>query len=495
MGDKPLLEQRENTILMSDKIYIQITPHNFEYDIYTLVKAFYPSSEIEVIQENCSDEINEVNLIEIKFLPDNLSVSFEGKTKTASIDYEDRKSTKNVLKQELYNLLSCTSEKELPWGTLTGIRPVRIPLTMMENGSSRNEIEEFLKETYFMSPEKIELSCNVAELENNILKTIDYKNGYSLYVGIPFCPTICLYCSFTSFTADKWEPYLDEYLDTVEKELQFYSQIMKKAPDSVYIGGGTPTILNPKRLERLLSMIEKYFDVSKVHEYSFEAGRPDTIDEDKLRVLRNHGISRISINPQTMNQRTLDLIGRKHTVNDIVDRFSLARNLGFDNINMDLIVGLPGEGSKEIEETMKRVVAIDPDNITIHSLAIKRATRLNLFKEEYEQIGMVNNQDIMDITEKYVKEAGLYPYYLYRQKNMAGNLENVGYAKKGYEGLYNILIMEEKQTILACGAGSSTKRVFPDGERIERVVNPKDIKTYLNKIDEIIEKKRILLEA
>ena len=196
-----------------------------------------------------------------------------------------------------------------------------------------------------------------------------------------------------------------------------------------------------------------------------------------------------------MNQRTLDLIGRKHTVNDIVDRFSLARNLGFDNINMDLIVGLPGEGPKEIEETMKRVVALDPDNITIHSLAIKRATRLNLFKEEYEQIGMVNNQDIMDITEKYVKEAGLYPYYLYRQKNMAGNLENVGYAKKGYEGLYNILIMEEKQTILACGAGSSTKRVFPDGERIERVVNPKDIKTYLNKIDEIIEKKRILLEA
>lgn len=490
---------------MSDRIQIQIIPNNFEYDIYTLVKAFYPSADIEVLNEdNSGEELittsenieNECkSLITVKFFDNELIVEYKGESRTAVIDYGDRKSTKNVLKQELYILLSKVSGITLPWGTLTGIRPVRIPLTMMENGEDRNTIEKHLRETYFMTPDKIQLSCDVAELEMNILKGVDYKNGYSLYVGIPFCPTICLYCSFSSFTADKWEPYLDEYLDTVEKELQFYSSVTNKAPDSIYIGGGTPTILNPTRLERLFNMIEKYFDVSKVHEFSFEAGRPDTIDEDKLKVLRNHGISRISINPQTMNQKTLDLIGRRHTVEDIVDRFEMARRLGFDNINMDLIVGLPGEGAAEVEETMKRVLALDPENITIHSLAIKRATRLNLFKEEYEQLGMINNQEIMDMTLKYVEEASLYPYYLYRQKNMAGNLENVGYAKRGYEGLYNILIMEEKQTILACGAGSSTKRVFPDGERIERVVNPKDIKTYLTKIDEIIEKKRILLEA
>jgi oxygen-independent coproporphyrinogen-3 oxidase len=242
-------------------------------------------------------------------------------------------------------------------------------------------------------------------------------------------------------------------------------------------------------------MTEKYFDLSGTREFTVEAGRPDTIDPDKLAVIKEHGATRISINPQTMNQTTLDLIGRHHRVEDILKSFEMARGQGFDNINMDLIVGLPGEGREEVAHTMEEILKLSPESITVHSLAVKRAARLNLFKDKYREMGMVGNEEIMDMVRDYTSKAGMNPYYLYRQKNMVGNLENVGFAKPGYESLYNVLIMEEKQTIIACGAGSSTKRVWPDGKRIERIINPKDIKTYLAGIEDITEKKRNLLEA
>ena len=263
--------------------------------------------------------------------------------------------------------------------------------------------------------------------------------------------------------------------------------------DTVYFGGGTPTSLSPEDLERILCRIEEDFDLSGVKEFTVEAGRPDSITEEKLEVLKKHGITRISINPQTMKQETLDLIGRRHTVEMVKEKYHLARKLGFDNINMDLIAGLPEETLEDVRHTMEEIRALAPDSLTVHSLAIKRAARLNMFKEQYKDLKIVNTQEMIDLTAEYAREMGMEPYYLYRQKNMAGNFENVGYSLPGKACLYNILIMEEKQTIVACGAGTTTKVVFPEENRVERAENVKDVEQYISRIDEMIGRKEKLL--
>ena len=332
-----------------------------------------------------------------------------------------------------------------------------------------------------------------AVYEKKLLETLDYKNGYSLYIGIPFCPTTCLYCSFTSFPISQWkEPQV--YLDALFHEMKATAERMKgKVLDTVYFGGGTPTSLKADSLDWLLSKLEDIFDLSNVRELTVEAGRPDSITREKLAVLKKHGVTRISINPQTMNQRTLDFIGRRHTVEQVKECFYMARQMGFDNINMDLIVGLPEERMEDVRHTMEEIFSLNPDSITVHSLAVKRAARLNTMKEIYKNLKITNTQEMIDLTAEYAVRMGMEPYYLYRQKNMAGNFENVGYAKEGKACLYNILIMEEKQTIVACGAGSTSKRVYPNG-RIERCENVKEVVLYIEKIDEMIERKRKLFE-
>ena len=265
--------------------------------------------------------------------------------------------------------------------------------------------------------------------------------------------------------------------------------------NSIYIGGGTPTTLSPEQLDRLITKIENSFDFSHLLEFTVEAGRPDSITEEKLLALRKHHISRISINPQTMKQETLELIGRHHTVQQTIDSFKLARSLGFDNINMDLIAGLPEESLEDVENTMKQLMELKPDNLTVHSLAVKRAARLRMQREEYEGLHMENTWDTIALTAEYAQKMGLEPYYLYRQKNMAGNFENVGYARPGCAGVYIILIMEEKQTIMALGAGATTKFVMDGGSRIERVANVKDVTNYLDRVDEMIERKEKEMEA
>ncbi|MBR5336387.1 MAG: coproporphyrinogen dehydrogenase HemZ [Lachnospiraceae bacterium] len=478
---------------MSDKINIRISPKDFEYDAYTLVKAFYPESEIETNDDLYGNE----PLINIVLSDAKVEVSASGfesepREENGSTEGLDRPEVKNVLKQCLYRVLSSLTGLILPWGTLTGIRPIRIPFGLMEEGFSRPDIEERLRNTYYISDKKIGLAMEVAGSESELLSGADYEDGYSLYVGIPYCPSICLYCTFPSNTADRAD--FDGYLSGLEREMKFLAGMYSKTPSTIYIGGGTPTVLPIQYLERLLSMIESNFDTADVREYTLEAGRPDTIDREKLRIIKRHGIGRISINPQSMNQKTLDLIGRQHTVDDIALAYDLAREEGFVNINMDTIIGLPGEGIDEVRHTMDELIRLDPESITVHSLAVKRAARLNLFKEQYREMGIVNNEEIMDMVYEKLESTGMKPYYLYRQKNMAGNMENVGYSKPGYEGLYNVLIMEEKQTIISCGAGSSTKRVWGDG-RIERMINPKDVKTYLEGIEDIKKKKKKLLEA
>lgn len=489
-------------------ITVLLDKAEFEYDIHSLVKAFYPKEEVYVSTKDKEKKEEPVHYhMDVQFAPEEIIFSWKkvepseenenqtGITKRVAVDDTNRKETKNSLKRTLYQLLSEYTGVELPWGNLTGIRPTKIPMALLEEGKSEEEIARYMKETYFTSDEKIKLSIEIAERELELLHKLDYEEGYSLYIGIPFCPTTCLYCSFTSYSLAAWKNRMDEYLDALEKELDYTAvKFAHKKLNSIYIGGGTPTTLNPQQLDRLIRKIKCSFDLSDLVEFTVEAGRPDSITKEKLMVLRNHDISRISINPQTMKQETLDLIGRHHTVQQTIDSFYLARELGFDNINMDLIVGLPGESLSDVADTMEVIRKLAPDNLTVHSLAIKRAARLNIQRERYQDFEIVNTADHIALTSKVAEEMGLFPYYLYRQKNMAGNFENVGYAAPGKAGVYNVLIMEEKQSIVACGAGSSTKRVWttpnPDGTyRIERCENVKDVAQYIARIDEMIERK------
>lgn len=477
-------------------IGISFNQKEFEYDAYTLVKAFFPKEEVKMFyiqEEQVPDECE--NRISIEYGEQVvIRLSLGGISLEGREDYdqeEDRKVRKNKLKQVLYKLLSQATGQTLPWGNLTGIRPTKIAMGLIESGMSNAQAAEYMRNTYFTSNEKTALAITIANRERELLKDIDYENGYSLYVGIPFCPSICLYCSFSSSPLERWRGQVDAYLDALLKELDFIAEAMKdKVLDTIYIGGGTPTTLEPYQIRRLLSHISEKFPVEQVKEYTVEAGRPDSITREKLQALREFPVTRISVNPQTMNQATLDLIGRKHTVEDTRHAFALARECGFDNINMDLIVGLPGEQKEDVQCTLEEIKKLDPDSLTVHSLAVKRAARLNMFKDQYQEMGFINNQEIMNLAMEYAHDCQMGPYYLYRQKNMCGNLENIGYAKVDKAGIYNILIMEEKQSILAAGAGASTKFVFQNGERIERAENVKDVANYISRIDEMIERKR-----
>lgn len=477
-------------------IAILFNKRDFEYDVHSLVRAFYSGTQVSIYYpENPITDEYELKIC-LNYGKTQIQAVFyeypdlKMDEETIELDYEkDRKDTKNQLKRLLYRMLQSRTGQTLPWGTLTGIRPTKITMGRLEQGYGNGETAQWMRETFLTSNEKTALSIAIANRERHLLSKLDYEKGYSLYIGIPFCPSICLYCSFSSSPIGLWREQVEDYLDALIKEMTWSGEAYKdRVLDTIYIGGGTPTTLEPEQLERLLSAIEENFDIRQVKEFTVEAGRPDSITKEKLSVIKKHPVTRISINPQTMNQETLDIIGRKHTVEQTVEAFWLARKLGFDNINMDLIVGLPGEDQKDVESTLKGIVALDPDSITVHSLAVKRAARLNIFRDQYEEMSFTNNQTIMSLAARYATVAEMVPYYLYRQKNMAGNLENVGYAKEGKECLYNILIMEEKQTILALGAGSSTKLVH--GIKVNRIENVKDIKLYVEKIDEIIQRKK-----
>ena len=451
---------KRGIILLLNNIASRFNKKDFEYDVYSLVKAFYPQAQITMYYEGEEEAEGEYGMFLLVAYGSQeicLAVERDGTEifrQQVAVEYEkDRPETKNVLKRLVYGALCQVTGRTLPWGDLTGIRPTKIPMKLLEEGWKNTEIARYMRETYGVSNEKTALAITIANREKALLQDLDYENGYSLYVGIPFCPSICLYCSFGSHPLERWTKRVDEYLDTLCKELTFIREQMgARKLTTVYIGGGTPTTLEPEQLRRLLSHIQETFDFTWVKEYTVEAGRPDSITREKLQVMKEFPVTRISVNPQTMNQKTLDVIGRKHTVEDTVNIFHMARELEFDNINMDLIIGLPGEGKEEVAHTLQEVEKLHPDSLT---------------------------------------NMGMGPYYLYRQKNIAGNFENVGYAEVDKAGIYNILIMEEKQTILAAGAGASTKFVFEHGTRIERVENVKDVNNYILRIDEMLERKRV----
>ena len=500
-------------------IKVLLNKDKFKYDIHSLVKAFYPKEDVSVLtydEDKCREAIadnilfmidislmEEEGYISMKIIHNDNSETF-ARTQCAENDLESSASTngstaslstpKNALKQMMYRELSKEIGHDLPWGSLTGIRPTRIPMQMLDAGKEEAEIKSYMKDTFFVSDEKTELAYNIALREKKILDDINYKNGYSIYLGIPFCPTTCLYCSFTSFPIVTWKKKVNEYIACLEKEIDYVADAFKgKTVNSVYIGGGTPTTLEPDQMTRLITYLREKIDLSECREFTVESGRPDSITREKLSAMKKCGVDRISVNPQTMSDETLKRIGRQHTVAQFVDAYNMAREEGFDNINMDIILGLPGETEEDVEHTMREIEKLGPDDLTVHSLSVKRGSRL---AEHIRNNGFFVAGDtgkMMEIAKRSAEGMGLSPYYLYRQKNISGNLENTGYAREGKAGIYNILMMEEVQSIVALGAGTVTKRVYGDG-RIERCDNVKDVTLYMNSIDEMIGRKKRLFD-
>ena len=475
-------------------IQIQCKETLYTYNLYHITKAFFPNAEIK----QCVDAEQEP-LVRIE-LDDGSCFLLDAKEFEENQKKEDAQEKKKIVTKMVYRFLSEKTGQEMAWGMLTGVRPTKLAMHQMENGMNEAQAKAFLQEVYCVSEKKAGLAVDIAYREKALLSKLDYLNGFSLYVGIPFCPSICSYCSFSSSPIDVWSPRMDDYLKALCIELHHIAKETEgKTLNTIYIGGGTPTTLTAKQLEKLLNVVDELFlneeRGAELLEYTVEAGRPDSITKEKLEVICSHPVTRISVNPQTMQQKTLDLVGRKHSVQAVKDIFHLARELGFDNINMDLIAGLPGENAEDMRDTLRQIEELSPDSLTVHSLAIKRAARM-----AQEQPVRDLHTEITEMVEDAAKTAeklGLVPYYLYRQKNIAGNFENVGYAKADKAGIYNILIMEEKQTIYAAGAGATTKIVLPEKIKTEngketnliRIENVKNIEEYIARIDEMIKRK------
>ncbi len=478
-------------------IHVYTNRENYQYDLHALLKSFYPEHDVRVYAAEAQEEHqDDEKQVIIQLFNDSMNVILDIDVRKEYV--HTYKNDTDVIKKEcklsIYQDLCDYTGKTLPWGNLTGIRPTKLAMGMLAEGKEDAEIVAWLKAAHAVSDEKAQLSLDIARREKAILDRLHYEDGYSLYIGIPFCPTTCLYCSFTSYPIAVWRKRVDEYLQALFQEIDFVAETYKnKILDTVYIGGGTPTTLEAAELDRLLQYVRDKFDFRQVTEFTVEAGRADSITREKLDVLKKHGVTRISVNPQTMKDETLRYIGRQHTVAQVKDAFWLAREAGFDNINMDIILGLPGELESDVQNTIHEICKLNPDSLTVHSLAVKRASKLSQWIEENGIATLRNTDSTMDIAQKGAYALEMKPYYLYRQKNMSGNFENVGYAREGKYGIYNILIMEEKQTIVACGAGSISKRVYPDG-RIKRSENVKDVSQYIERIGEMIERKRVLLE-
>lgn len=492
--------QSDSVRMESDMLAVMINDVRLEYDVHALIKAFYPEEQVCVLTpETAQDKKSKLE----DCVRAELTTSEKGAILTLDeTRYEwaaehgrvlSKKQYKDELKRFLYRTLNQHTGRLLPWGNLTGIRPTKIAMGMLEEGRSGQDILAFMEQEHYVSEKKAVLSLDIAKREKKLLADIHEKEGYSLYIGIPFCPTTCLYCSFTSYPICTYRDRVEAYLDCVIQEMKYVADIYRdKILDTVYIGGGTPTTLEAAQLERLIKSIQELFDLSALQEFTVEAGRADSITADKLQTLYQLGVTRISINPQTMKEETLRIIGRQHTVEQVKEAFRLARAIGFDNINMDIILGLPGETKADVVHTIEEIKRLKPDSLTVHSLAIKRASGLNRYILEHGMEALHNTDEMMNIAAEGAGALAMKPYYLYRQKNMSGNFENVGYAQDGKYGLYNILIMEEKQTIVALGAGSISKLVLPDG-RIERADNVKDVVLYIDKIEEMIARKKHLL--
>ncbi|MCE9676145.1 coproporphyrinogen dehydrogenase HemZ [Paraclostridium bifermentans] len=479
---------------------IELKGHDYKYEIAELFKLF--TTQFKFIKEDEKFEkalINEFIKDEdyikstTKYYENNdLKLCKEEVFNINSLNEEEiKKKSKTIIKRSIFKVLSELYDTYVPWGILTGIRPVKIVHSLLDEGLSEVEIRQNLKDNYLIKDEKIDLALDIAKRERVFIYPID-KNKISLYVSIPFCPTRCVYCSFPSNPMKQFGHLRENYVKAIVKEIKGLAKLLKetnKEIETLYIGGGTPTTLESEQLDDLIKSLFMELDLTKIKEFTVEAGRPDTITREKLEVMKKHNVTRISINPQTMNNETLVKIGRDHNVDDIVRCFNMARDLGFNNINMDIILGLVDENVEMVRNTLERIKELSPESLTVHTLAIKRASTLKENLDKYELTRYEEMVSMINLSMEYAKSMGLNPYYMYRQKHMLGNLENIGYAKEGFECIYNIQIMEEKQSNLAVGAGAISKYVYVDEDRIERTDNVKNVEIYIDRVDEMIERK------
>ncbi|MGE5626481.1 MAG: coproporphyrinogen III oxidase [Solirubrobacterales bacterium] len=470
------------------KINIYLNDMNYRYEVYQIFNIYFISTDIK-FQEPFNYEV---------YISEG-SVACNGQGIKREYTFKEFLTKKENIRISIFLFLKELTGRSYPWGTLIGIRPSKIALKLMED-HSEDEIVEYLKLHNLAREDKSRLCIKVAKAERQYVK--NNKKTISIYIGMPFCPTKCLYCSFASNSIEGYKKLVDSYIDALIHELD---KTLEYALDNnleiqcVYFGGGTPTSVSEEQFEKIMKRVyENFIDRFKVKEFTVECGRPDSITERKLETMKKYKVQRISINPQSMNEKTLKTIGRNHTAEDVKEKLNMARELGFDNINMDIILGLPFETLEDVKHTCSEIYKLKPENITIHGLALKRGSRL------YEKI--INNisyketdqKDIIEMynqTELLAESLNMHPYYMYRQKNMVGNMENTGYSIPGREGVYNIQMIEESQTIIACGADGVTKVVFPDENRLERFANLKDVKEYINRIDETIAKKTELLNT
>ena len=468
---------------------LTVSNEKFYDEILLIIKLFFSETEISEINLNfdINYSFNNSNLttnIQIKgtYLNNDISENITNNfifTKQQSLKSD--KYIKRHIKIELYNYLSALTGKSMPWGSLTGIRPTKLFYELKnELGSSMLAKNELIK-TFKVSPKKAETAFQVTK---NQTKIEINDNLVDLYLNIPFCTTKCYYCSFISAPISQCQQFVEPYVDALLKELKAVKEIINKKHyivKTIYIGGGTPTALSAEQLDRILT--ELTYPVS---EFTVEAGRPDTITKEKLDVLKKHKVTRISINPQTFSNKTLKEIGRAHTADDVINCFNFAKPYGF-TINMDLIAGLSNESFNTFKKSLLKTLELNPDNITVHTLSVKRTSKLSEGEGDKGETNEVVK--MVDFAYDTLTKNGYNPYYLYKQKNMVGNLENIGYSKKGKECLFNIDSMEEVATIIAVGANAITKRFFSLQNRIERNANVKNLNDYITRIDEIIAKK------
>lgn len=397
---------------------------------------------------------------------------------------------KDEVKRQIYQYLNQQTGLRPKWGILTGIRPVKLAGELCRKLGSEEAAENYLQEKYYVNKKKTELLLRLYRDQQRELGVPEEKSA-GIYIGIPFCPTRCLYCSFTSNQADPEE--MERYLEALFSEIAFVGRNMRRDgifAESIYIGGGTPTSLDAGQLERLLSQIRTHFDLSRLREFTVEAGRPDTVTQEKLEVLRSFGVDRISINPQSMHDKTLETIGRSHSTRDTLRAFVAARKTGGFLINMDLIAGLPGETTEDFEDSLRKTAELMPDNITLHTLAVKRSSRLKEMDEHFHYRFQEQTEEMLEKARAFLTEKGWRPYYLYRQKHTAGSTENLGYCRDHSMSVYNVRIMEEAQSIIALGAGGITKVYYPRENRLERVPNVSNYEIYIERIEEMLERKR-----
>lgn len=470
---------------------ILVKNHPYRYDMENISTIFFPYEKIRIFENSCDDTDPVTVITEIRDYVLSVDATVYDKHKKESVSADCETDMQNALSVLLYHVLSEILEIKYPWGLLYGVRPAR-RMHALTDSLSEEEAKRVFREKYLVNHEKTELAVSVMHSENKIIALSGCKS-FSLYISIPFCPTRCSYCSFVSHAIENAVKLIDPYVDLLIREIEetaVYARSLGLRLETVYFGGGTPTTLSAKNLSRLFEAIEKNFDLSTAREYTVEAGRPDTVTKDKLLTLKSAGVSRISINPQSFNDAVLKIIGRQHTSSQTVSAFELARNCGFDNINMDFIAGLPGDTLESFEKSLCKGISLNAESITVHTLSLKSgaymATRESAFDSSPKKIVA----SMVDFSSKQLTKHNYYPYYMYRQGKSLGNLENVGWCKNGYDCLYNVFMMDETHTVLAVGAGAVIKLKDPKSGKIERVYNYKYPYEYIDRFDEILKRKQ-----